>query len=123
MATRELETIARRFIAHAHFARQQALVLGEMTRARRACVRRRKWGGGGGGGGGQDYTDRCEPKRGPAAGRFRPDWRGVKWGKEGCARGDGSGGVVDEAVGGGGQVWHAGGVEEAAVVAQQLQVH
>jgi len=32
IATRELETIARRFIAHAHFARQQALVLGEMTR-------------------------------------------------------------------------------------------
>ena len=29
IATREIETIARRFIAHAHFARQQALYLGQ----------------------------------------------------------------------------------------------
>ena len=32
MAAREFETIARRFIANVHFVRQQALVLGEMTR-------------------------------------------------------------------------------------------
>jgi type IV fimbrial biogenesis protein FimT len=32
IAAREIETIARRFIAHAHFARQQALYLGEPVR-------------------------------------------------------------------------------------------
>ncbi len=32
VAVREIETIARRFIAHAHFARQQALHLGEPVR-------------------------------------------------------------------------------------------
>ena len=32
IATREIDTVARRFIAHAHFARQQALYLGEPVR-------------------------------------------------------------------------------------------
>ncbi|QWD81876.1 GspH/FimT family pseudopilin [Polynucleobacter sp. MWH-S4W17] len=32
IAAREIETIARRFIAHAHFARQQALYLGQPVR-------------------------------------------------------------------------------------------
>ena len=32
LAAREIDTIARRFIAHAHFARQQALYLGEPVR-------------------------------------------------------------------------------------------
>jgi type IV fimbrial biogenesis protein FimT len=32
LAAREIETIARRFIAHAHFARQQALHLGQPVR-------------------------------------------------------------------------------------------
>ena len=32
IATREIESLARRFIAHAHFARQQALHLGEPVR-------------------------------------------------------------------------------------------
>ena len=54
MATLELETIARRFIAHAHFARQQALVLGEMTRI--APIKANNWDNGWNVQGGNQYS-------------------------------------------------------------------